>query len=113
MTAESLAESGVGLSPAQLLVEAVGVNDVIAVQAPRTGLQIRRGIQVTDTQRGYIIGDSGCRLKTETGVQLDTIRGADLTGHDGLPRQVGKSMQSTALPHSIAECWLIIDIGEE
>jgi len=65
MTAESLAEAGVGLSPAQLLIEAVGVHNVIAMHTPPTGLQIRRSIQVTDTQRGYIIGDAGGRLKPE------------------------------------------------
>ena len=32
MTAERLAEAGVGFGPAQLLIEAVGVDDVIAMQ---------------------------------------------------------------------------------
>jgi hypothetical protein len=44
MTTENLAEVGVGLSPAGLLVEAVGVDDIIAVHAPSPGLQIRQAI---------------------------------------------------------------------
>jgi hypothetical protein len=44
MTAESLAEAGVGLSPAQLLIEAVGVDDVVPMHTPSAGLQIRRAI---------------------------------------------------------------------
>ena len=90
MTAERLAEAGMGLSPAQLLVEAMGIDDVIAVQTPPTGLQIRRAIQVTDPQCGYILGDGGGRLKAEAGVQLDTICGADLAGHHHLTRHAGK-----------------------
>jgi hypothetical protein len=68
MAAESPAETGMSLSPAQLLVEAVGIDDIIAVHTPPTGLEIRRAIQVTDPQCGYILGDGGGRLKTEAGV---------------------------------------------
>jgi hypothetical protein len=52
MTVECLAEVGVGLSSAQLLIDAVGVYAVIAMHTPSVGLQIRRAIQVTDTQSG-------------------------------------------------------------
>jgi hypothetical protein len=42
--AEGLAEAGLGLGPAQLLIEAVGVDDIIAMHAPSAGMLIRRGI---------------------------------------------------------------------
>jgi hypothetical protein len=48
ITAESLAEVGMGLRPAEFLIKAMGIHDIIAVQTPPTGLEIRRAIEVSN-----------------------------------------------------------------
>ena len=104
MTAERLAEAGVGLSPAQLLIEAVGVHDVIAMRAPPAGLQIRRAIEVTDTPAR--LDNRRCRQPPQTRSQRvighDTWRGS--RGPYWPPSARRENGVKSPLPYNIAEC---------
>ena len=65
-----------GLRRADLGVEPVVVDDVVAVATARTGLEVGRAIDVADAELGEVRDSIGGALEAEVGVQLHSIRGA-------------------------------------
>ena len=69
--------------PPELGVEAVVVDDVVAVGAARMGCQVGRGVKVTDAEPLEVGGEPGGRVEVEPLVELDPVGGA--RRHVGFP----------------------------
>jgi len=74
-------EPPMGLLPAEVTVDFVMVDNVVAVGTAGRGLQIGRAVEMTHTQFGQIAGGGSGIVKSETGGKLDAIGGDSLLSH--------------------------------
>jgi hypothetical protein len=77
---QGAAEALVRLTPPELGIHLMVVDDVVAVRAAGDGFQVGRAVEMTDAQVLQVRRDRGRRIEAETGVQLDAVRGARLGG---------------------------------
>lgn len=71
--AETLAEAGMSFFTAQFLIYAMVIDDIIAMRAARSCLQVGRAIDVAYTEKLEIIGDGSSLVKVEVFVQLKAV----------------------------------------
>ena len=69
-----------GCTVADLRIERVVIDDVVTVRTPRTGLEVRRGIDVAHAQRREIRHQLGRLREAELAIELQAIGG---------PRHIG------------------------
>jgi hypothetical protein len=78
--AQCVAQPAVGLGAAELLVQPAVVDDVVAVGAPRRGLEVRRAVEVADAEIGEVRHDRRRVVEGEPRVQLHAV-GRPHVGH--------------------------------
>ena len=79
--AEPRGKACMRLAAAQLFIDLVVIDDVVAVFTARCRLQIRRTIDVGDAEILKIVGDVGGASEAEIGVQLEAVRREGNAGH--------------------------------
>ncbi len=67
---QRIEEALVSLGAAQFVVDPTVIDDVVAVGAAGRGLQVRRCVDVADTQLGQVAGDVGRRIEPEAFMEL-------------------------------------------
>jgi hypothetical protein len=78
---EASAETLMSFFAAEFGVDALMIDDVVAVHAAGSGLQIGRAIDMRDTERLEIGSDPYGVVECEAGVQLQTVSGVGNSGH--------------------------------
>ena len=72
-----------GFRAAQFPIDLMGIHDVVTMSATGSSLQIRRTVEMADTERREIIQDSRGGGETKARVQLHPVSSTDISRHDG------------------------------
>jgi hypothetical protein len=81
ISAQLLAKAIVRVSTAQLVIYPMRINHIVAMFAAGRGLQIRRAVNVRNTEFLQIICNSGSIVKTKLGMELQPVSGYRYPGH--------------------------------